>query len=1291
MTALGSRGQSHEMGTAYRLVYRLFLAHNHTSTAMYRLILTEPQPFCRRTCRRWTMPFGITLARAAIWLVSGIILLQPHELQALILWNEPGTRLVRDNGSGADLLGGAVKRDDTSNDTLYFKFHVRPISDKDTEDYYAGFELYDGDVERLGVGNSLSAWAYSAFTRADDRVQSSAPTTLVDLHSSRPESLGNNSYQYPRRSVEATIVFKVQFIPGEDDLVTVWLNPDLGPGANEAAQPDSLTTRFNADASFDEIRLRHGGKGGGWIFSDLSIATAFSDFVDASSPRSGDAGYGMMDGLRSMSIQAWNHDTGLPVNPVSVLARDANGFIWVGGNQGLARFDGLNFLPVDSGIANGGLHVTALWSQPDGTMWIGDRRAGLLMWQGGHLAKASEPGLPETLSVTALVGDHMRRLWVGATNGLFMAWIHQTDAQSHQIQPFFSGKKVTALATGTHGSICVAIQGEGLYFWETNKFIQMDNQETRNELAHATSILVDSFHRVWVGTESASVLCLDSGHWQTFHLSSGRMPGSVTSLAMSANGVLWAATEGPGLWQIKGRKVFPLPLVGELAPTQPTCLLADPDGRLWAGTESNLFCLRSKVVLALGQNDGLGYGPVHGMAEVTPGVIWVGKPRDGLYRWNGRTFGRLPVAGLSPQDSQVSSILVTHEGFCWVSTTHALLVYKDSLAAADEVWTLPHAPPGISALAEGPDDSLWMGTRSGGIYCLKKNQWTSPVNLQVTNAIQALISQRDGTWWIGTAGAGLYEIQSGVKRRWDLSSGLPDETIETLFLDLKDRLWIGTSSRGLVCLAGSHMNVFGPQEGIPPGPIYQIMEDADGRLWLGTGHGIYCVGIKDLDALKLGEKKQVSANHFGIAAGMTSESCVGGGFPSGLKDKTGALWFPTQQGVVVVNPSALPNGLSAPKPILDEVLVDGISAWPGPGDSPSQIPGRAGSSDSLRVPAGPHRVDFHFTAVNFEASELMHFQYRLDPLDRDWVDAGNHRTAVYNYLPPGQYVFKLEVCNPEGSWTQAVVVMKLEQLRHYWQTWWFLAGAGLGVLVVVGAAVRLVVKGKMQRRLRMMEQERVLDLERTRIARDLHDEMGAKLCRISYLSEHARRIEMPNPDLGDQIASISEVSREVLHSLDEIVWAVNPQNDTLDHLASYIGQYAQEYFSMTGMECELDIPPVLDSHPLSSQARHHLFMATHEALTNILKHSKASRASIRIALESQTLRIQIHDNGCGFDLAKARAMLESSMLPNGDGITNMSRRLKDIGGEAHIESKHGMGTMILFVLPLKTKAGNKTS
>lgn len=198
------------------------------------------------------------------FIICCVALLHVTPAPAVILWNDPRAKLVHDNGAGSDLLGGAVKRDETANDTLYFKFHVDPLSDKDTEEYFAGFELYNGDAERLGIGNSLKAWAYSAFLRADDTIETdeaNEPEGPVDLHSAKPELVTSDSYEYPRHGVGATIVFKVQYVPGEDDLVTVWLNPDLGPGANEADQPDKLTTRFNANATFDEIRLRHGGRG----------------------------------------------------------------------------------------------------------------------------------------------------------------------------------------------------------------------------------------------------------------------------------------------------------------------------------------------------------------------------------------------------------------------------------------------------------------------------------------------------------------------------------------------------------------------------------------------------------------------------------------------------------------------------------------------------------------------------------------------------------------------------------------------------------------------------------------------------------------------------------------------------------------------------------------------------------------------------------------------------------------------------------------------------------------------
>src|SRR5580765_1678391 len=205
--------------------------------------------------------------------------------RAVILWSDLRAIPAHETGPGKDLLRGAVKRDETSNDTLYFRFHVNPLSDGSTEEYFAALELYEADKERLAVGNASKAWAYSAFFNAGDSSQTKNPGTYIDLHSSHPEPPRGTetfTYQIPERGLEVTIVLKIQFVAEGDDLVTIWLNPDLGPGATEVYQPEALTTRFTANATFDELRLRHGGGGEGWIFSDMAVATAFSDFVDSS-------------------------------------------------------------------------------------------------------------------------------------------------------------------------------------------------------------------------------------------------------------------------------------------------------------------------------------------------------------------------------------------------------------------------------------------------------------------------------------------------------------------------------------------------------------------------------------------------------------------------------------------------------------------------------------------------------------------------------------------------------------------------------------------------------------------------------------------------------------------------------------------------------------------------------------------------------------------------------------------------------------------------------------------------
>ena len=264
-------------------------------------------------------------------------------------------------------------------------------------------------------------------------------------------------------------------------------------------------------------------------------------------------------------------------------------------------------------------------------------------------------------------------------------------------------------------------------------------------------------------------------------------------------------------------------------------------------------------------------------------------------------------------------------------------------------------------------------------------------------------------------------------------------------------------------------------------------------------------------------------------------------------------------------------------------------------------------------------------------------------------------------------------CNGDGIWNEDGASLAVMVLPHFWQSWWFI-GVRRWERSLWAGSVRIVEKRRLRLHLKRLEQERVLERERTRIAQDLHDIMGAKLCRISFLSEHARRCEAVPVELQEEMRSISDDSREVLQSLDEIVWAVNPQKDTLDHLVSYIGQYAQEYFRKTGIECDLEIPERVPFQPLSSQSRHHLFLAVHEALANILKHSGATRAKITMACRTTDFEIIISDNGVGFDPVSSESNSPSSAAGFCNGLGNMRRRLGELGGRCVMESQtRGMG------------------
>jgi ligand-binding sensor domain-containing protein/signal transduction histidine kinase len=1196
-------------------------------------------------------------------------------VRAGILWNDLGATSARETGAAGDVLGGVLKRDASSTDTLYFKFHVDPLSDASTEEYFAAFELYEGEAERLALGNALKAWAYSAFN-ASEKSQSNNPSGYIDLRSARPEPSGVGTYfayELPHRGLEVTIVFKVQYVAGGDDLVTAWLNPDLGPGATEAEQSTNLTTTFHANASFNQIRLRHGGGGEGWTFSEMAIATAFNDFVvDASGAKTGGTGLEIGRGEMPFIFRSWQREQGLPQNFVRALAQTREGYIWVGSDDGVTRFDGVRFVSFGSpeGLRSG--PVQALLGDSRGALWIGGAGNGLSRFLHGQFtAFTTRDGLPSD-TITVLAEDNSGRIWAGTEAGLAVK-------QGGRFEPLkrteeINHKRITALCQDRTGTMWLGVAGAGVFCFKGGRLIPLRDASVDELLRDPHCLLVDRGGRIWVGAGDDFVLCCDGGQWRRHRILRHLARHYVSALAEEADGTVWAGSLSEGLFQFRGGKLDAINAGSGLSDNLVESLLVDQEGKLWVGTHGGLNRLQPANLAVLSHNEGLGYGAVQGLAEVAPGLIWAGKPSDGLYRWSGGNFSPLPVAGMSSRDLRINALLLARDGTCWMAGAKGLL--RSSNPQSAQLDAEPPALTNLCVLSLGQDAQgcVWAGTREGELWRLTDGQWRALTNYAPGHPITALVADTDGSMWIGTEGNGLDRYQGTVVTHWDKGAGLLSDLIRTLYLDPEGALWIGTAGGGLSRLRNGRLATFTTREGLPDNTISQILEDDAGSLWLGGNGGVVRVSKRDLDDLAAGRIPAVYPQVYGRAEGMLSEECTGGFFPAGLKTKSGLLWFSTLKGIVVADPHRHAVDVAVPGVVLEEALVDGV---PQP---------QFGAADSapvpLRIPPGWHRIEFHYTGLSFDAPERVRFRYRLEGLDANWVEAGSRRMAFYNYVPPGAYRFRVIACNADGVWNETGASLPLVVLPHFWQTWWAIGLAAAGLLVCGGRLVGAVEMRKHQRRLRQLEQERALERERTRIAQDLHDEMGAKLCRISFLSEDARRGDQSSAELHDQICSISDASREVLHSLDEIVWAVNPQNDTLDQLASYIGQYVEEYFQMTGIKCEVDLPARPPRHPLSSQRRHHLFLALREAFTNMLKHSVASRSKISMTCSGSTLEIVISDNGSGFDPPAIEAGADGQTAASGNGLRNMRQRMADIGGHCAVESAPGCGTTIRFLLPL---------
>ena len=330
----------------------------------------------------------------------------------------------------------------------------------------------------------------------------------------------------------------------------------------------------------------------------------------------------------------------------------------------------------------------------------------------------------------------------------------------------------------------------------------------------------------------------------------------------------------------------------------------------------------------------------------------------------------------------------------------------------------------------------------------------------------------------------------------------------------------------------------------------------------------------------------------------------------------------------------------------------------------------------VTIPPGHEQLEIRYTALNFPAPTEVQFKYRLEGHETAWTEAGDTRVAYYNKLPPGNYRFHVIAGNEDGVWSETGDALAVTVQPQFWQTWWFRTAAILCLVGIVVAVVRYLSTQKLRRQL---QQQASLEKERSRIARDLHDQLGANLTQVGLLGEMAEADKNSPAEIVSHAQQISQTARETTRSLDEIVWAVNPSNDTLEGLTNYACKYAQEYLAMAGLRYRVDVPAQLPAITIPPEVRHNIFLAFKEAVNNVVKHAQASEVRVRLQLQPGNFTLSIEDNGHGPGGRNANA------APARNGLRNMRKRMADIHGEFSISPGTGGGTTVCLTVPVGTK------